>query len=347
MRSWLLRFRLATVVLVIMGVLTPLCDAAAAPAAGVGAAPDFPPAIVRCDPSYAQGFTDGTVSVDLYLEDTQNTYGIDVQVTFDSTIATVADQNSGAPGTQIAPLYSWFTPSFMISNVACNPGDPSSFGCSSPADVGSIWFAATQLNPTPAVNGSGPFARVTFQPLTFGTFTMHFFYHKLSDPGGVEVPSTSQDCTIRFLSPLAVTLARFDASVRADHVAVSWETVSETRHAGFNVLRAENPDGPWTRRNPNLIVASTPGASSGAAYTWLDREIEVGATYWYLLEDVDLDGVATPHGPVRVTTQTPNAVMISRFAGRPARDGSLAPLALLALLIFAPFGQWVIKRTRG
>ena len=206
---------LAAVALVI--ILAAAGPVAASDLAGARQAPDepdFPPAIVRCDPSYAEGSTNGTVTVDLFLEDTQNTYGIDVQVTFDETIATVVDQ-SGAPGTQIAPLYSWFVPGLVISNVACNPGDPSSFGCSTPADVGTIWYAANQLNPTPPVNLSGPFARVTFQPVTSGTFTMHFFYHKLSDPVGIEVPSTAEDCTIKFIPPTAVSLTGFTATAGA------------------------------------------------------------------------------------------------------------------------------------
>lgn len=302
--------------------------------------PNFPPAIVRCDPSYAEGYTDGTVAVDLYLEDTQNTYGIDVQVSFDEAIAKVADQ-SGAPGTQIAPLYSWFVPGMIISNVACNPGDPSSSGCSAPEDVGTIWYAATQLNPTLPVNGSGPFARVTFQPLTFGTFTMNFFYHKLSDTNGIEVPSTAQDCTVKFMSPLAVDLASFAAEGGPGGVALRWETVSEVRHVGFNVLRADAADGPWRQVSSALIPASAPGSSTGSAYTWEDRDVEPGRTYYYTLEDVSIDGLTTRHEPLVVTLQGPNAVRLTEFTGRVEAGWVPALLASLALFFIA------FRRIRG
>ncbi len=43
----------------------------------------------------------------------------------------------------------------------------------------------------------------------------------------------------------------------------------------------------------------------GAAYSYVDREVQEGATYYYLPEDVDDRGMSTFHGPVpaRVATQ--------------------------------------------
>jgi hypothetical protein len=39
----------------------------------------------------------------------------------------------------------------------------------------------------------------------------------------------------------------------------------------------------------------------GASYEWLDAGVEAGQTYFYLLEDVDVHGQATRHGPVSAT----------------------------------------------
>jgi len=309
--------------------------AASPVSAGAPDQPDFPPAIVRCDPSYAEGYTDGTITIDLYLEDTENTYGIDAHVSYDTTIARVVDKNTAIPGTQIEPLYSWVAPGLSLLNVACNPGDPVALQCSTPADVGVISYAMTQLNPTPPLNGSGPFARVTFQPLTFGTFTMNFIYHKLSSPEGVEVPSIAEDCTIKFMSPLAVNLASFTAAEDAAGVTMRWETISEQHNRGFNVLRASSVEGPWRQLNPTLIPAAAPGSNEGHSYTWQDPTIERGQTYYYMLEDVSIAGVTTRHEPLEVRVQVPNAVGLSAFSGQ-ARGGIFpALLAGLALCLVA------------
>ncbi len=66
-------------------------------------------------------------------------------------------------------------------------------------------------------------------------------------------------------SPLAVTLAAFDAQATADGVMLAWETVSELDNAGFNVYRAESETGPWSKLNDALIPAAAPGSSEGHA----------------------------------------------------------------------------------
>jgi len=35
-------------------------------------------------------------------------------------------------------------------------------------------------------------------------------------------------------------------------------------------------------------------------YVWLDGTVQMGRTYYYQLEDVDIYGNATMHGPVQV-----------------------------------------------
>jgi len=38
----------------------------------------------------------------------------------------------------------------------------------------------------------------------------------------------------------------------------------------------------------------------GAVYVWLDATVQAGLTYYYKLEDVDIYGHTTLHGPVQV-----------------------------------------------
>jgi hypothetical protein len=40
---------------------------------------------------------------------------------------------------------------------------------------------------------------------------------------------------------------------------------------------------------------------SGASYVYTDADVVKGVTYYYKLEDVDIHGVSTFHGPVSAT----------------------------------------------
>jgi hypothetical protein len=100
--------------------------------------------------------------------------------------------------------------------------------------------------------------------------------------------------------PTAITLLSFTAQAGADHVTLAWETGTEVNNAGFNLWRSEAADGPYTKINDALIPAEG-DAVSGASYTYTDTDVVKGVTYYYKLEDVDIHGVSTFHGPVSAT----------------------------------------------
>jgi len=104
--------------------------------------------------------------------------------------------------------------------------------------------------------------------------------------------------------PTAITLASFAAEAGVGSVTLAWQTAAEIDNAGFNVYRAAAPDGPYTKVNSALIAAEG-DPTSGASYSFLDQELQPG-TYYYKLEDVDLSGVTTLHGPA-------SAVVMPRF----------------------------------
>ncbi|MCX5905591.1 MAG: T9SS C-terminal target domain-containing protein, partial [Proteobacteria bacterium] len=77
---------------------------------------------------------------------------------------------------------------------------------------------------------------------------------------------------------------------------LKWETAAEMENAGFNIYRSETADGEFVKINDGLISAKG-SATEGASYTFVDRRTERGKTYYYKLEDVDLSGKTTFHGP--------------------------------------------------
>lgn len=114
--------------------------------------------------------------------------------------------------------------------------------------------------------------------------------------------------TLQCWSPTAVTLTSFTAEwagggqaevSQGQGVVLRWETASEIDNLGFNIYRAPKKKGPWTKLNEQLIPSQVPpGSPVGATYEWTDSGAVAGGKYFYLLEDVDVHGTATQHGPV-------------------------------------------------
>ncbi len=94
-----------------------------------------------------------------------------------------------------------------------------------------------------------------------------------------------------------VELASFTATPVGEGIVVRWTTLSEKDNLGFNVYRSLQETTGWTMINEALI----PGAgttSAATSYSFLDEDVTGGVVYYYLLEDVDLSGHTTTHGPV-------------------------------------------------
>ncbi|MCB9143055.1 MAG: hypothetical protein H6646_12375, partial [Anaerolineales bacterium] len=134
--------------------------------------------------------------------------------------------------------------------------------------------------------------------------------------------------------PTAVTLADFAATSDGSVVAVTWQTVSELDNTGFNLYRSQSPAAPDTLLA--FVPSQGPGSPQGFDYLYQDDTVAPGETYWYWLEDVDVSGVATMHGPVSVTVVTPLAVQVVRFqAATPGGPAWPAWFWLVAVLLAA------------
>jgi hypothetical protein len=100
--------------------------------------------------------------------------------------------------------------------------------------------------------------------------------------------------------PTAVKLKSFTATMTDHGVALRWRTGHEVRNLGFHVYREEA--GQLLRLTPAPIAGSAllTGAhtrlTAGHTYMWADPSGMAGSQYW--LEDLDLNGIRTAHGPV-------------------------------------------------
>lgn len=105
--------------------------------------------------------------------------------------------------------------------------------------------------------------------------------------------SCKDNCTL-------VELESFTARAGNRKVVVTFATASEIDNVGFNIYRSDSENGAYEKINEALIPAE--GApTEGAAYEFVDRGVKNRQTYWYQLEDVDLQGKSTRYGPESAT----------------------------------------------
>jgi hypothetical protein len=121
--------------------------------------------------------------------------------------------------------------------------------------------------------------------------------------GGGGDPNTSRWGTwwarVTFSSSEA-TISSFGAEVREDGTFIQWRTGMEAGNLGFNLYRDEGPR--MVRLNSSILAGSALVTGNdtvlraGLSYSWLDREGKADSRYW--IEDVNLAGGSTWHGPV-------------------------------------------------
>jgi hypothetical protein len=185
-------------------------------------------------------------------------------------------------------------------NVTCGSG------CAWTATSNDTWITITS-NPNGSGNGIVDYsvaANVTGNPRT-GTMAIAGQSFTVNQTG----------------TPTVVTLASFTADGYADGVYLQWQTGMEVETLGFHVYREQN--GQRTRITPEIVAGSALIAgnkttlTAGNAYAWWDAisKDKQDAQYW--LEDIDIDGKSTLHGPI-----TPK-----RIAGLPAEQSTAALLS--------------------
>jgi len=142
--------------------------------------------LVRCNPTTAVGIMGQPLAVELYIENIVDLWVADVRLSFDTSMAQIVDADPITNGVQIELLDDFLSPDFVLNKSGDNV-------------AGMIKYMATQVNPSEPVSGSGPLARVTFQPQQTGTFIMPITYHLLGTIDGFEIEATPIDCRITFI----------------------------------------------------------------------------------------------------------------------------------------------------
>jgi len=109
--------------------------------------------------------------------------------------------------------------------------------------------------------------------------------------------TTVTPTTTTTITPTAIELATFVANAGDKKVTLIWKTETETDNAGFNLYRADSQNRKYSKINSSLIPAHG-SSTQGASYEFVDTGVRNRKTYYYKLEDIDLNGKSTMYGPV-------------------------------------------------
>jgi len=104
-------------------------------------------------------------------------------------------------------------------------------------------------------------------------------------------------------TPIGVNLIAFSAETQGDAVEVRWTTASEINHAGYNLQRATSENGDYQQINSELILAQNESGLEQTDYIFRDFPPAPG-TYFYRLEQIDMNGEHTRFGPVSAMFST-------------------------------------------
>ena len=118
----------------------------------------------------------------------------------------------------------------------------------------------------------------------------------------------------------AIDLLSFTADGQNDTVQVAWETASETGNLGFYLYRSDSAAGPFVRITDQLIAGFSLSTEE-RQYAYADTDVISGQTYYYKLEDLDIHGQRTFHGPVGVDWDGAGAPLVAPGDPAPAPWG--------------------------
>ncbi len=145
-------------------------------------------------------------------------------------------------------------------------------------------------------NFSG-FVLNTTNGLTGYTFYDHT---SIENAPRLTIVSTTLITTTTTAPSTVIELSSLTATPKSSKVIIEWSTEAEIENAGFNIYRSESENGEYTKINASLIPAKG-SSTQGSSYEFTDTDVKNRKTYYYKLEDIDLNGTATVHEPASAT----------------------------------------------
>ncbi|MEW5985952.1 MAG: hypothetical protein AB1791_04905 [Chloroflexota bacterium] len=136
-------------------------------------------------------------------------------------------------------------------------------------------------------------------------FSHRRWFPTVAQSGGLRPGKPPARPTIIFLClwlGLAGLLAACSLRPGQASLVIRWTTESELDIIGFNLYRADSPDGLFVKVNTDLIPPSA-DPFIGGEYEFVDQGVERGVTYYYQLETIDRNGNSTRSAAQAVSSQ--------------------------------------------
>jgi hypothetical protein len=134
----------------------------------------------------------------------------------------------------------------------------------------------------------------------------------------------TSDPTVDFgfvLPPTAIKLDSFTAFTDGNTVSLKWSTGGEAANLGFNLYRETNGNRELINSAPiagSALRSSVELLASGESYGWTETDASRNAVYY--LEDIDINGTTTMHGPISPVFK----VFLNKFERKSALLSDLA-----------------------
>ncbi|MBN1480411.1 T9SS type A sorting domain-containing protein [candidate division KSB1 bacterium] len=176
---------------------------------------------------------------------------------------------------------------------------------SGPVGILTISVVNTTSEPANCPSGEGLLGLVEFYTQVAAPKSIQLGEVVWKDPNLVEDLCKAENKGEFFMGggSLPVELSLFTGRAAGDYILLQWRTESEKESWGFNVLRSEIRDGTYERINGELIKAAG-NSTSRHDYSYKDERFRKGVTYYYKLEQIDLNGTTNYYGPIEVTSQS-------------------------------------------
>lgn len=88
-------------------------------------------------------------------------------------------------------------------------------------------------------------------------------------------------------------------------IVIRWQNMPGYDSYGFNIQRGETREGPFTKLNEDIILASTT-SKPNSEYMFVDQPLEIGKIYYYYVESVNYAGQKKQMTPLtKVVVKTP------------------------------------------
>lgn len=214
--------------------------------------------------------------LDIYVDvnDVSNLYAVDVRLSFDPAVVEVVSMTP-----VIDPVLQYtagFTPRNIVNNFS-----------------GTIWYASTQMNPTPVANGSGHILKLTLRAKSTATVAFVFTYIKLSNPSGVEIPATGINGSVN--ASTSVTPDLDIIRLNSTQVRLSWPAHSTAAVSSYQLFRSDKP---YFDTTDALLYRTITNTGSGTLTSDDTVLGNVTTNYFYAMRGVCTGGEA-PSGVSR------------------------------------------------